>query len=154
MMSAITQNSSLSLTNGHTNGERFLLFGNNLHVTITGLQGNMTFVLGVNNNLFLNADSIISQGLLSPPKPETISDLALGTHIRINPAAQEMVPVIVNGFQFDHTATLSVDNGGTPTITPDGHGGSIATFAHVMVDFIGDSNLRASQLNGGPAPSA
>lgn len=153
MMSAITQNSSLSLANGHTNGESFLLFGNNLHVTITGLQGNMTFVLGVNNNLFLNADSI-SQGLLSPPKPETISDLALGTHIRINPAAQEMVPVVVNGFQFDHTATLSVDNDGTPTITPDGHGGSIATFAHVTVDFVGNSNLRMSQLSGGPPPSA
>ena len=39
MMSAITQNSSLSLANGHTNGESFLLFGNNLHLTITGLQG-------------------------------------------------------------------------------------------------------------------
>ena len=114
----------------------------------------MTFILGANNTLFLNADSIISQGLLSPPKPETISDLAQGMHIRINPAAQEMVPVIVNGFQFDHTATLSVDNGGTPTITPDGHGGSIATFAHVAVDFVGYANLRMSQLSGGPAPSA
>jgi len=153
MMSAITQNSTLSQANGHTNGESFLLFGNNLHVAITSLQGNMTFVLGSNNSLFLNADSIISQGLLSPPKPETISDLAQGTHIRINPAAQEMVPVIVNGFQFDHTATLSVDNGGKPIITSDGHGGSIATFAHVTVDFIGDSKLNASQLNGGPAPS-
>ena len=62
MMSAITQNSSLSLANGHTNGESFLLFGNNLRVTdAPGLQGNMTFVLEVNNNLFLNADSIISQ---------------------------------------------------------------------------------------------
>ena len=29
MMSAITQNSSLSLANGHTNGESFLLFGKN-----------------------------------------------------------------------------------------------------------------------------
>ena len=154
MMSAITQNSTLSQANGHTNGESFLLFGNNLHAIITGLQGNMTFVLGVNNSLFLNADSVISQGLLSPPKPETISDLAQGTHIRINPAAQEMVPVIVNGFQFDHTATLSVDNGGKPTITPDGHGGSIATFALVTVDFIGDSTLTGSQLNGGPPPSA
>ena len=123
MMSAITQNSTLSQANGHTNSESFLLFGNNLHVAITSLQGNMTFVIGVNNNLFLNADSVISQGLLSPPKPETISDLAQGTHIRINPAAQEMVPVIVNGFQFDHTATLSVDNGGKPIITSDGHGG-------------------------------
>jgi hypothetical protein len=154
MMSAITQNSSLSLADGNTNGESFLLFGNTLHVAITGLQGNMTFVLGVNNSVFLNADSIMSQGLLSPPKPETISDLAQGTHIRINPAAQEMVPVIVNGFQFDHTATLSVDNGGNPTIAPDGHGGSIATFAHVTVDFVGDSNLRSSQLSGGPAPAA
>ena len=53
-----------------------------------------------------------------------------------DPAAQETVPVIVNGFQFDHTASLSVDNGGTPTITPDGPGGSIATFAHVAVDLI------------------
>jgi hypothetical protein len=88
----------------------------------------------------------------SPPKSETISDLAQGTHIRINPGAREMAPVTVNGFQFDHTATLSVDNGGTPTITPDGHGGSIATYAFVTVDFIGDSNLKASQLNGGPPP--
>ena len=67
MMSAITQNSTLSQANGHANGENFLLFGNNLHVTVTGLQGNMMFILGTNNSLFLNADSIISQGQLSPP---------------------------------------------------------------------------------------
>ena len=144
-----------------------LLLGNNSTSIITWF-GNMPTVSSARDysrrQLTCSHADVSVEGITSPPGFEpisgqcwaakTISDNALGTHIRINPAAQEMVPVIVNGFQFDHTATLSVDNGGTPTITPDGHGGSIATFAHVAVDFIGDSNLRMSQLSGGPPPSA
>ena len=51
MMSAITQNSSL-VWQMVIPTVSFLLFGNNLHLTITGLQGNMTFILGANNTLF------------------------------------------------------------------------------------------------------
>jgi hypothetical protein len=150
MAASITQDSTLSLVNGQTNGETFLLFGSNLHVTVAGLQGNMTFIIGVNNSLYLNGDGIIGSGQSALARSETIFDFAQGTHLRINTLGREMAEVDIQGFQFDRTGSLSVDFGGTPTLIPDGHGGTFARFNLVTVDFIGDTRVQLSQLHGGP----
>jgi hypothetical protein len=137
-ITASTQDTFESTYTGASNGETFILEGNNLTATIFQLSSNNSFIYGTDNSMLLNGDG-----------PESVFDRGQGTHLTV---ADPLAQVNVYGFQFDRTGSFTEMFTTTAALQasmrPDGHGGTIVGTGGAVIDFIGDTHVSASQLHG------
>lgn len=54
-------------------------------------------------------------------------------------------------FQHDHTGKIQIAGFGTPTFTPDGHGGTTIGLGGFTIDVVGDAHVNHSQVTVFPA---
>jgi hypothetical protein len=133
-----------------SNSDIFRLTQSNISESLQ-VSNSMVFVSGDNDRLFLEGQddtvSVFGQRdfvdmLHGAGSDTTIHDHGTGTEIFMLGAPQDMT---IFNFQTDPSGQVEVHQEYPITLTPDGHGGTVATFGPGpgSIDFVGDKHLVA-----------